>query len=339
VHALKVVHIGLGKTATSSLQAHVFPRLAEMGMVRRYNPPPVMQALDGVVNGWLSEAQAAADFADIDDVLISNETLVEWDPAYWEEGSDRLLRLFGPDATIILTLREPDSYLRSLYQQMLHSGKIRTPQDAFLPANAYQAVRRFIRPGELEAINIDAFDLSQLINLYATRFRSVLLLPVETLGGMGFLGALWPVSEADRAALARAFAAAPRVNISYSRLAVRLTLGRERLLAGLGLRSLSASDAQLQRALFHSRGKTPVPKRSVVPSWNRLMRILTWYGPKTPFALPPELYLGQHQARNRAVYATLRAAAEGYVHLRDGRSVAFDPIAVPDPGITKEKCV
>jgi hypothetical protein len=78
---LKVVHVGLGKTATSSLQDRVFPRLVEMGVVRRYNPPPVMQALDGGVNGWLSQAQASADCADIDDVLISNETLVEWDPA------------------------------------------------------------------------------------------------------------------------------------------------------------------------------------------------------------------------------------------------------------------
>lgn len=335
---MTVVHIGLGKTATSSLQAHVFPRLAETGVVERYNPPDIMQALDGVVNGWLTEPQAAEQLADIAGVLISNETLVEWDPTYWESAADRLLRLLGPNTVILLTLREPDSYLRSLYQQMLHSGKIRSAEDVFLSADTYRAVRRFIRPGEIEAIDIDAFDLSRLIDLYAKRFRFVLLLPFERLGDLHFLSALWSVPESDRAALAQIFAEAPRVNTSYTRLAVWLTLGRERLLEGLGLRSRSVSDTQFLRGLAHARGMTLTPRRLAVPSWSRMMRLLSQYGPKASYRLPPGLYRGRHRARNAAVYAMLRAAPDGYVYLCDGRSDAFDPGAIPDCGPAPERC-
>lgn len=325
---MKVAHIGLGKTATSSLQTHVFPRLADAGVVAQYNPPTIMKALDGVVNGWLSEAQALLSLADADDVLISNETLVEWDPAYWEAAADRLLRLLGPDTVILLTLREPKSYLRSLYQQMLHSGKIRPPEDAFLSGEAYRAVRRFVRPGELEVIDVDAFDLFRLINLYATRFRSVLLLPFETLGDLPFLGALWSVSDADRTALVRAFAGAPRVNTSYSRTAVQLTLRRERLLARMGLRSRSSSDTQLDRAQAIVRSQTPAPTLSFLPSWNRLMRMLSRHGPQARYALPPDLYLGRYQARNAAVYAALQAAPDGYVHVRDGDISTIDAATI-----------
>lgn len=329
------MHIGLGKTATSSLQAHVFPRLAEDGVVGCYNPPKLMQTLDGVVNGWIPEAEAADRLAEAEasdrlaeagDVLLSNETLVEWDPTHWEMAADRLLRLFGPDTVILLTIREPDSYLRSLYQQMLHGGKIRPPQDALLPTDTYCAVRRFVRPGEIEAIDIDAFDLSRLIELYAARFRSVVLLPFETLSELRFLGALWSVPEADRARLARAFAEAPRVNTSYSRLAVQLTLFRERILAGLGLRTRSVSDTQLDQALAHARGlPPPAPGRRVVPSWSRLMRLLSRHGPKAAYTLPSDLYLGRHRDRNAAVYAALRATPDGYVMLRDGVSDTFKP--------------
>lgn len=316
---MKILHVGMGKTATSSLQAHVFPRLADRGLVGVYNPRPLHVLLDAAVNGYVDEAELRPLAAAQERMLISNETLLEWDPALWAASADRLLRVFGRDVTILITMRDPASYLRSLYQQMLHASKVRPPEDFFLPADTHRAVRRFVRPGELDVIDVDAFDMTHMVSLYAERFAAVVLVPYEAIGELRFLSAICGIREDTRAALARDLAAAPRVNTSYSASAVRMTLGRERLLAALGLRSRSASDRQLRKALAHVRGTPFVKRDSVLPSWNRIMRLLSRHGPKASYHLPEGLHLGRHLTRNAAFYAAVRAAPEGYLRLSDGR--------------------
>lgn len=325
---MKVLHVGMGKTATSSLQLHVFPRLVERGQIDTYNPRPLHVLLDAAVNGYVDEAELPPLAAAQKRMLISNETLLEWDPALWEASADRLLRVFGREVTILITLREPHSYLRSLYQQTLHAAKVRPPEDFFLPTDTYHAVRRFVRPGELDAIDIDAFDMVQMVSLYTERFASVVLVPFEAIGDLRFLGAIWDLPEETWAELVQDFAAAPRVNTSYSRTAVRLTLGREKLLAVFGLRSLSASDWQLRKALAYSRGTPFVARRLRMPSWSRFMHWLSRYGPRASYRLPAGFYLGRHMARNEAFYAALRGAPEGHLHLRDGRAGGRTPEAL-----------
>lgn len=317
---MTVLHVGMGKTATTSLQQHVFRHLAAQGHVGSYNPRALVFGLDAAINGFTSE-EGLADRAALEpQLLISSETLLEWDPLLWEASAERLLRVFGPDVTILITMRAPESYLRSLYQQVLHMGKIRRPEDFFLPTNTYRAARRFVRAGELDAIDVDAFDMVRMVSLYAERFSQVVLVPFEAIGEMHFLRAIWGLSEADCAALAGTFAAAPRANTSYSRLAVKLTLGRERLLASLGLRSLSASDGQLGHALAHARGQPLQHCRSWqwLPSWNRLMKLLSRYGPQAGYRLPQDLYLGRHLAANGAFYASTRSAPGGVIRICHG---------------------
>jgi len=321
---LRVLHVGMGKTATSSLQLHVFPRLAQLGLIDAYNPQPLHSGVDAALNGYFDEAQLPQLAAAQQRMLISNETLLEWDPALWEESANRLLRIFGHEVTILITVREPATYLRSLYQQMLHVAKIRTPEDFFLSADEYFAVRRFIRPGELDAIDVDAFDLGRMVSLYIERFASVILVPFEAIGELQFLTALWDISDETHATLVRDFAAAPRVNMSYSRLAVQLTLGRERLLAAIGLRSLSASDRQLRKALAFTRSQPFSARRSLVPSWATMMKPINRYGPKIAYRLPEGLYLGRHLAANAALYDRLRQTPGGYLRYQDGQAKGLD---------------
>ena len=42
---MTIVHIGLGKTATTALQKRVFPELAKLGLVTGYNPKNLMRLL------------------------------------------------------------------------------------------------------------------------------------------------------------------------------------------------------------------------------------------------------------------------------------------------------
>ncbi|MEM9249553.1 MAG: hypothetical protein AAGB05_12765 [Pseudomonadota bacterium] len=325
---MHVIHIGMGKTGTSSLQSHVFPRLVQRGLIGAYNPRGLCHALDGAVNGYIGEESVlplarAASARSGRDMLLSNETLIEWDPALWEPAADRLRRVFGHEAVIVITLRAPSDYLRSLYQQVIHAGKVRPPEAFFLPRSEYRALRRFLRPGELDAINIDDFDLERMVSHYTARFASVMIVPFEAIGSLRFLSMLWPAFELERASFAAQFAEAPRANTSYSALAMRLTLARERVLSALGLRSRSASDRQRDKALRHLRAETVTPGTAPVPSWHRLMSRVSRHGPKAPYALPQSVSLGVHHTANMAFYARICEAAEGQaLWLRTGASVA-----------------
>ncbi|MEM6477733.1 MAG: sulfotransferase, partial [Pseudomonadota bacterium] len=291
---MKVVHIGMGKTATSSLQATAFPLMKTLGVVAHYNPPDVMAAINGAVNGRAPARDVAALFSPLPDVFVSNETIVEWDPAFWESAADRALAMFGPETVIIITMRDPDTYLRSLYQQLFHSGKVQSPEHVFLNAKAYRAVQRFVRPSELDVVDIDGFDLETLAALYAERFSKVVLVPFEAVGEMGFAAHIWNAQEDIIGKLREAFLQAPASNPSYSRLAMALTLGRERVLRQLGLRSRSSSDAQFEATLSLMSGKEA--KRggtfSILPSWSRLMHLLSRYGPQTRYQLPQRANIG-----------------------------------------------
>lgn len=335
---MNVLHVGMGKTATKSLQAHVFPHLVERGVIQAYNPSPLHLLLDGAVNGYVDETEIEPLALAQKRMLISNETLLEWDPKLWEASADRLLRVFGRDTAILITMRAPKAYLRSLYQQTLHHAKIRPPKDFFLPAKTYRAVRRFLRPGELDAIDVDAFDMVRMVSLYVDRFSCVVLAPFETIGDLRFLEAIWGVPDEMRAALASGFALAPRANTSYSRSAVRLTLGRESLLSALQLRSLSASDRQLRKALAHARGTVmPSPSLRMV-SWDKLMRLLSRYGPRAGYRLPEDIYLGRHMARNEAFYAALRAAPKGYLRFCDGQAGGGTPTELATAAMEHTPC-
>lgn len=77
-----------------------------------------------------------------------------------------------------------------------------------------------------------------------------------------------------------------------------------------------------------ARGQRPKSTRTYFPSWSRLMRMLSCYGPQASYTLPRDLYLGKHQARNEAVYAAVRVAPDGYMLVQDGDVSAIDVHAV-----------
>ncbi|PZX45755.1 hypothetical protein LY56_01315 [Roseinatronobacter thiooxidans] len=335
---MNVLHVGMGKTGTTSLQLYVFPSLILKGVIKAYNPPPLHILLDNAVNGLVQESELAPLAFAQERMLISNETLLEWDPALWEASADRLLRVFGRDAIILITLRAPRPYLRSLYQQMLHHGKIRPPEDFFLPSQTYRAVRRFLRPGELDAIDVDDFDMVHMVSLFTARFSRVVLVPIETIGELRFLSAIWGISDDVRAQLATDFSSAPRANTSYSRLAVRLTLGRERLLSAFGVQSASSSNMQMHKALAHARGEVMPVRSRILVSWHKLMVLLSRYGPRTGYQLPENLYLGRHMARNEAFYRSVREASDGYLSFLDGEANGCTPSALTASEVDSASC-
>lgn len=320
-----IVHIGFGKTGTTALQNDLFPFLAEHGLVDAYNPDPLMQWVSVLSKRELTDAEMQsvhqAMGALTGRTLVSSEALCEWDPSFWTRGADRNLEVFGKDSRIIVTLREPKSYLTSLYQQAVHEGNVRSPSDFLLDEDSYWKAIRYLRPGKLDAFPVDALSYREFISLYTSRFREVVVVPMEAIWTAQFLEKAFSISPKDAERIASDLPEPAVRNRSYSARAMAMTLARERALNRLGVKTLSMNDRSLNVVL----GRSSTPEYSYFKNLGKaeklasalpriLRKIFTWREfmlltdkiGYQKYSLEKRTYMGKHFEDNLAFYEGLK---------------------------------
>lgn len=249
-----VVHIGTGKTATTALQRHVFPLLERLKGVS-FNEPTSFQHVRRVQemaqNGTVGLTQYPELWKELAPGInfFSMESLHGFDPDSWEPQSRIIRRVFGSAATILLTVREPLSYLRSVYQQYVQKGVVITPEEFFLSDEIYLKTKSQLMSAG--SFRIDKFNLPNLINTYAEAFDALYVVPMECIPRMTYMKKIFGLSESETDQLRSAYAAAPRSNVSYSNLAMQITFKREKVLNLLGLKSLG-QDTLVRRGQLHN---------------------------------------------------------------------------------------
>lgn len=246
---MNVVHVGLGKTGTTFLQKSVYPQLQEHGIVKHFNPGELMQLLADFNHYKVHAEQVRLEMTKWQDTLVSLETLVEWDPLLWESACRRNYEAFGPETTVIISIRDPASYLRSLYQQKVKAGNVVSPYQFFMSEEQYGFVRRMMRVGELDAINVDRFRLKSLVEAYASRFNRVVVVSSESISKLMFLDAISSDAGRIRSEVESEVVKSPRENAAYSDLAMQLTMKREVFLNAIGIKTLGSNDQCLARHL------------------------------------------------------------------------------------------
>ena len=245
------VHIGLGKTATSSLQSHIFSRIPRIRPEIKYNTPDVIRSIDL----WMLELLDDEKCLVLQDILaeknhfISREHLVNWNPRYWEESANKNLKLFGYNSTIIITIRETESYLRSLYQQIIHEGNIIPPNDFFVCSEEYDAQEGLLIPAALTRFDVDSFDLSHLIQIYEERFDTVIVVPMSQINQLEFMIDIFNLSVEEHLSLCKLLCRGKKLNQSYSKLAMNLTFLLSGLLETIGLEFRGSHSKMLSEAL------------------------------------------------------------------------------------------
>jgi hypothetical protein len=122
----KVVHVGLHKTGTTSLQDSYFPFVAKVNSYE-YNPPEIMNAIDkGYRKGFAScakQKEQIREYLNLNKrVIVSDEGLLG-NPLDNYSAFDRsvefLLDSFGNDAVIIVVLRNQPDFIESLYRHVV----------------------------------------------------------------------------------------------------------------------------------------------------------------------------------------------------------------------------
>lgn len=186
-----VVHIGMGKCATTTLQHSIFPLLCkeigykwwldDLELAKRVNQHKVKMKL-----GF------ETDSIDIPlGTFISYEPLFAHteDPGFYEEYAEKNLQAFGKDAHILITVRHPKSYLSSVYLQSLKSGSVQKPKYYFIEKKYYSKRLRGYK------FSVDDFSYDKLIKLYTDRFEKVSVVKYEFISSMDFLVHLFGINK------------------------------------------------------------------------------------------------------------------------------------------------
>jgi len=286
-HIPPIVHIGLGKTATTTLQRNVFPYVPTIRPEIVYNDSYLIQEINRLQRRVATTLEEKNFFERVraGNNFISREGLVDWNPRNWESAADRNIRLFGDDATILITIRETEDYLRSVYQQKVHEGNIRNAEDFFLNESEYDPISDCLAPAILSRFDVDSFNLERLYKIYTERFKRVIMVPLITINRLEFLRAIFNLDDIDMKFLRGKMSAGRNHNRAYSKRAMALTLKRERLLNILGLMTVGSdyslltrvqkgSERESVKAPFRSLSQSDKTRELPIRALKRLIKIL-----------------------------------------------------------------
>ena len=163
-----IIHIGLPKTASTNMQIYSFPEICKkINFNYRYKNDEIYEK----VNLHCNKLQLDYPIHEINlpnKTLISNENLAGWDPYDYTTFAKKNFQTFGDNINILITLREPKSFLSSIYvQRCISSGHIISPEKFFLTDKVYS--KEINQP----KFAIEKFSYNKIINSYNKYFSNV----------------------------------------------------------------------------------------------------------------------------------------------------------------------
>lgn len=148
-----------------------------------------------------------------DHFLASSEVLVG-PPANWENHLEINRDFFGPQTTILLILRRPSGFLRSVFQQISHhSGLLVEPKTYF--SGSDQCISSLYDP--------KYYNQERLVRLYAEAFNEVIVQKFETVMDLEFLRVAYGVPD-HQMRVARSNMSNSTSNRSFSNTAVNISM-------------------------------------------------------------------------------------------------------------------
>jgi hypothetical protein len=242
----------MGKTGSTHLQTDVFPELEKLGIIHYHS--------DWVNSNWIHKEkerrarraifnqtnQEKIDFgldAYSDDSvhLISHESILSWDPREWKTSIAHLLNDYGDESEILVTLRDPYSYLRSIYQQMIQQGESDlTPYHFFLKLDLYDKHRGYFgKSNSTRRFSIDELDYNYLYNLISEKYDRVYFSDMSTTMSYKFLV---DMNIIDTSLCKRLQEKKPTIsNLGYSKKAMLWDIKRFKIFHSMNLIPLSSS--------------------------------------------------------------------------------------------------
>ncbi len=303
-----IVHIGFPKTGTTFLKKYVFPKLSsEIDCL--FNPPEFLKISRQRLVYTNEDKNALQNLFKQKKVLISREHLIDTNPRNWEAAADRVLDLFGKQAKIVITIRNPLDYLNSVYTQLIHNGNIIKAEDFFVNSDDYEKLNPFLPKEIVMRFDYDKLNYQALKEIYENRFDQVYFVPLKYIDSLYPFSHLLSLDQNTVNRFKKIFKNSPKENRSYSKVAMKLTFYREKFFRMLGLRTIGAEDIpetnnflnysneikKFSNLSFENKLKTFIPRllfklKSTIGSWRWwIQNIFDRIFPYKKYSLPKDV--------------------------------------------------
>lgn len=228
---MKIIHVGLGKTGTTFLQNEIFPKVAKIlniefidskNFEKKYNHHSGNEI--GTFHPFHTKKKAIKKFH-YDDYFLSYETLCghECNPLFWKKSAKINQKIFGKNATVLLTVADPLDFFSSLYCGMYHAYIIKNEKDFFL--THIQSQKYFKNKKDKYFVDYEIYDIAKLINIYKNLFNKVIVLKKKDIKNMKILSELFENNDIQKIKFKKVY-----YNRSYSKFSMKLTYIAENFL-------------------------------------------------------------------------------------------------------------
>ena len=175
---MNIIHIGLGKTGSTTLQDAVFPIMSEeIGYKYWVLDENILDYVKVHYAKLVLKQKNIKKINTSSKVFISHEGLSGFnEPEAVEYFAEQNSRAFGYDTHILITIREPLGYLTSVYYELvLKKLIVCDPKDFFDVSNAYCN------------FDVKKFSYLRLIDEYKKRFKKVTVIKMERYSDISYL--------------------------------------------------------------------------------------------------------------------------------------------------------
>ena len=177
----KVLHIGLGKCASSFLQQEIFPNIEREYNIS-YNPDIFLEQTKKNFKFHIFEDLKNFQKNLPDNFILSYEDLFskEWEFSRINKSFECIKNNFSNDTIILIIIRNPHDLLSSIFCESIEKNMYVDPKDFFYNENIDNI--RF--NGRFNLYN---FDYNKLVSLYKNYFKKVVVVKYENLNDLKFL--------------------------------------------------------------------------------------------------------------------------------------------------------
>ena len=225
----KIVHVGFGKCATTTLQKKIFPIIAKEKKINYWSNTYVLDSLsktemilkmnkikNQIKNNNLN-FKKNIDLRNYKNYFISCENLINtyWDPQFYKKNCNFVKKVFGKDAHIIITIRKPSDFLRSLYLELIHNSIFVKDINFFLSDKNYKKSK------EKYKWNLEKFNYRNVIKYYKSNFKKVTVVKYENIKDLAFIKKLFIINKKTIIGLKKKYKD-NKIHESYNRKIVRV---------------------------------------------------------------------------------------------------------------------
>ena len=169
--------------------------------------------------------------------IISNEALCapRSNPAYYELCCNFNYKIFGEKAHVFIVIRKPSDFLRSIYLQNIHKGKMITIDKYFL--NKLDFNKKKLNDSSVSNYDswlLEGFNYQYLINLYKQKFEKVTVCKFEDIFELNFLSKILNIDD-NYVSNLRQTKSKKILNKGFSESAVNLSFFVEKYLNKIGI--------------------------------------------------------------------------------------------------------